>query len=47
MKYKLTEKGQKQAEDLKNLLKNENVDLIFSSYFERAIDTIKPFSIES
>lgn len=46
-KYKLTEKWQKQAQDLKEFLKNENVDVIFSSYFERAIDTIKPFSIES
>lgn len=43
-KYKLTEKGSKQAQDVKELLKNSNIDVIYSSPFERALETISYFS---
>lgn len=41
---KLTEKWRIQAEEIKNLLKNEKIDVIYSSPFNRAINTIKPLA---
>lgn len=40
----LTEQGRKQALALVEFFKQKEIDLIFSSPFKRAIDTIKPLS---
>lgn len=41
---KLTEKGYKDTEKIKEFFNGKNVDLIFSSPYKRAVDTIKPFA---
>jgi 2,3-bisphosphoglycerate-dependent phosphoglycerate mutase len=40
----LTEQGRKQALALVDFFKNKDVDIIYSSPFKRAIDTIRPLS---
>lgn len=40
----LTEQGRKQALTLVNFFKQKEIDIIYSSPFKRALDTIKPLS---
>ena len=41
---KISEKGKIDAEKLANILKNENIDLVVSSSYKRAIETVKPLA---
>ncbi|MFQ5652937.1 MAG: histidine phosphatase family protein, partial [bacterium] len=40
----VTESGLQQAQSLANALSKTEIDLIISSPYQRAIDTVKPFS---
>lgn len=46
-KYELTDKWLKQSEELKEILKTQNVDVIYCSPFHRTKETIKKFSQEN
>lgn len=41
----LSKEGMKQREEVLNILKDKEIDIIYSSPFKRAIDTIKPYSL--
>ncbi|MBS4538913.1 histidine phosphatase family protein [Clostridium sp. D2Q-11] len=43
-KRALSKEGENQRQDVLNILKKKEIDLIYSSPFKRAIDTIKPYA---